>query len=213
MAFGLATIHTSLNWLRVVVALVILVAGWPEPAAAQSSADRFQLGGQIASAMSAEFDSTDVGLGGRVAWSPVALLGIEAEVTLYPAAFPDPTAFSRSRWEGLFGVTVGLQFDRVRPFARLRPGFVTFREASEPLACILIFPPPLACTLAAGATLFAFDVGGGVEVLVTRKTFVRVDAGDRLLRYSRPAIVSSTARNDGFFSHDFRFAAGGGLRF
>jgi hypothetical protein len=101
----------------------------------------------------------------------------------------------------------------VRPFARLRPGFVTFREAPQPFACILIFPPPLACVLGAGDTLFALDIGGGVEVFTTRRTFLRVDAGDRLLRYPGPVFRDGTAEEDGFFSHDFRFAVGGGLRF
>jgi len=89
-----------------------------------------------------------------------------------------------------------------------------FRELSEPFACILIFPPPLACALASGRTLFALDVGGGVEVYATPKTFVRVDAGDLLLKYPGPVFDNTlTAQQNGFFSHNFRFAAGAGWRF
>jgi hypothetical protein len=39
--------------------------------------------------------------------------------------------------------------------------------APEPFACILIFPPPLACTLGAGRTLAVLDAGGGIEVAIT----------------------------------------------
>jgi molybdate transport system substrate-binding protein len=178
------------------------------------SEDRFEIGVQIASATSSQFDRTDPGFGGRLGWRASGLFAIEAEVMLYPRDYPDDSAFSRARWEGLFGATIGPAFDRVRPFAKVRPGFVTFREAPEPFACILIFPPPLACTLGAGRTVFALDVGGGLDVFVTRKTFLRVDAGDRLVKYPGPVFDENfVARDEGFFGHDFRFAAGGGVRF
>ena len=151
---------------------------------------------------------------GRLSWHPVEVVGIESEVNLYPGDFPDQRPFSRGRVEGLFGVTVGPRFDRVRPFARLRSGFLSVREAPRPLVCIAIFPPPLSCDLASGRTLAVFDIGGGVEVFATRTVFVRVDAGDRLLKYSGPVIDNNHTRQDGsFFGHDFRFAAGVGLRF
>ena len=203
-----------MNRLAVVIAIAGSVVAWPDPAVAQSKRDRFELGVQVSSATSSEFDRTDVGLGGRISWHPVGLVGIESEINLYPGGFPDERPFSRGRVEGLFGVTVGPRFNRVRPFARLRSGFLNVREAPRPYACILIFPPPLACELASGRTLVAFDIGGGVEVLATRKTFVRADVGDRVLRYPGPVFDNNrTRREHAFFSHDFRFAAAAGLRF
>jgi len=203
-----------MNRLAVVVAITALVVVRPDSAVAQSDPDGFELGVQIASAISSQFDEADVGLGGRFSWHPAGLVGVEAEINLYPGSFPDQLPFSRGRTEGLFGVTVGATFDRVRPFAKLRPGFMSFREAPQPFPCILIFPPPLSCALASGRTLFAFDIGGGVEMFATRKTFVRVDVGDRLLKYPGPVFdTNRTARERAFFSHDFRFAAGAGLRF
>ena len=194
------------------IAIAVLMCSWPCAAAAQS--DRFELGVQVTSALSSEFDRSDAGVGGRFSWHPRGPIGADAEIDFYPRNFPDRTPFSRGRVEGLFGVTVGPHLQRVRPFARLRPGFVTFREAPWPLACILIFPPPLSCVLASGRTLFALDVGAGVELFATRRTFIRVDAGDRLVKYPGPAFDSGhTAHAKAFFSHDFRLAAGAGLRF
>jgi hypothetical protein len=186
----------------------------PRGVAAQSEQPQFQLGVQFTGAMSSEFDKTDMGLGGRVSWNPVPLFGAEAELNFYPGDFADDPAFSKGRVEGLFGVTVGPQLGRVRPFARFRPGFLTFQEAPAPFACILIFPPPLQCALAGGTTALAVDFGGGVEFFPTDRTFVRIDAGDRAVRYPGPAFDSErNVHDEDFFSHDFRFAIGGGLRF
>jgi hypothetical protein len=202
------------NQTAVILTIAALSIARPDSAFAQSIPSRLELGGQVASTMSSQFDTTDVGLGARVSFHPAGWIGTEAELNGYPGNFPGQRAFSRGRVEGLFGATVGGRVGALRPFGKLRPGFVMFRESSEPFACILIFPPPLACALASGRTLFALDVGGGVEVYATPKTFVRVDAGDLLLKYPGPVFDNTlTAQQNGFFSHNFRFAAGAGWRF
>jgi hypothetical protein len=190
---------------------VLFLACWSGVVGAQADANRFQIGGQFAGVVSGEFNSTDVGGGVRFAWHPTTMLGAEAEFDFYPRNFG---AFSKSRIEGLFGVTVGPRLGRVRPFAKVRPGVVVFREALAPFSCIAIFPPPLSCSLAAGATVFALDAGGGLEFLPPGRTFLRLDIGDRLMRYPGPTFDNSfTLRSDAFFSHDFRFSVGGGVRF
>jgi hypothetical protein len=116
--------------------------------------------------------------------------------------------------EGLFGATVGPRVGSVRLFAKGRVGFLNVRPASQPFACILIFPPPLSCELGAGRTLPVFDVGGGLELFPTRRTFARVEIGDRVLKYPGPALARRGAiLEHAFVSHDLRFAAGAGLRF
>jgi hypothetical protein len=163
---------------------------------------------------SGQFDAADAGLGGRVSWRPNSFLGLEAELNVFPRDFPSGRPFSRRRFEGLFGATAGATFDRFRPFARVRPGFVAVQESPEPFACILIFPPPLTCTLASGRTLAAVDLGGGIDIATTERTFVRVDLGDRLVRYPGPVFDSHRMiHEDPFFAHEFRFAAGAGVRF
>jgi hypothetical protein len=197
-----------------VVVVSVLVLLCARPLAAQSDDYAVDAAIHFGTAVSSEFDGTDVGVGGRLSWRPTALLGIDGEFTWYPGELADEDAFSGGRVEGLFGGTVGPRLGRVRPFAKVRPGFVTFRAASEPIACILIFPPPLNCTLAAGRTVFALDVGGGLEWFPSTQTVIRVDAGDRAVRYPSPVIDGSGAvQDDAFFSHDFRFTVGGGLRF
>jgi hypothetical protein len=183
-------------------------------ARAQSDPARIELGVQVASARSGEFEASDTGFGGRVSWRPHPFFGLEAEVNVFPRDFPSGQPFSRGRLEGLFGATAGATLNRIRPFARVRPGLVTVQQAPEPFACILIYPPPLPCTLAAGRTLLALDVGGGLDIITTPRTFVRVDLGDRLLKYPGPAFdADRSIRERLFFVHEFRVATGAGVRF
>ena len=186
----------------------------PQRAVAQSAETKFQAGIHVAAARSGQFDKTDLGIGGLLSWQPGGLFGAEAELTFYPSDFPDEPAFSGSRVEGLFGVTIGPRLGTIRPFVKIRPGFVRYAEAPEPFACIAIFPPPLSCQLAAGHTAFALDIGGGLEFQTTARTFVRVDASDRAVKYPGPAISGDgDIEDEDFYGHDFRFQIGGGVRF
>ena len=185
----------------------------PGVAAGQGEDRAGEVGGHVAVAASGELD-TSIGVGVRAAWRP-SWLGTEAELTIYPQDRPENgAAFTSGSIEGLFGVTAGPVLGRVRPFARVRPGFLRVQEAPQPIVCILIFPPPLGCTLAGGRTLFALDLGGGVELFPTGRTVIRIDVGDRLVRYPGPAFDRDREVHDSdFFAHELRFAAGAGLRF
>jgi hypothetical protein len=198
--------------MRRTILVAIAVVGLGVDAAWAQSSPPFEVGAQITSVRIGELDSTDVGVGGRASWHASRLIGVEAELNYYGSDIPDRTAVSRSRVEGLFGITAGPRIGLLRPFARIRPGFV--RLGSAPVACIAIFPSPLSCALAAGETLFALDVGGGVELLTPGRTFLRFDLGDRMVRYLGPAIDrSGDVHNDNFIGHDVRVAIGAGWRF
>ena len=182
-----------------IAAFVLLVA-----CSARAQDRKLEVGGQVAIAAPGEFEGSDVGVGARLAWKPSGLLGVEGEFNVYPAEFPgDGAPFSGSRFEALFGVTLGPRLGIVRPFGRIRPGVLRYGEAPEPIACILIFPPPLSCQLAAGQTLFVVDVGGGLEIDVSRRAYVRIDVGDRIVRYPEPSPIG----------HDTRVGLGLGVRF
>jgi Outer membrane protein beta-barrel domain len=197
---------TRLAWLVLATSLVSA-----SPAGAQS----FDLGLHIVGARWSEFDGTDLGIGGRLSWNAAPVIGVEAEVNWYPREFPgDGIAFSGDRVEAIMALTAGPRLGRVRPFVRAGAGFLKSSGAPEPFACIAIFPPPLSCLLAAGDTMPAFDIGGGLEVSTSQTTFLRFDARDRILKYPGPTFgPAGEVRNDGFFGHAFRFSLGGGLRF
>lgn len=180
-----------------------------------ASAQSLEVGINLATAQWSEFDSNDIGVGGRVTWKPASLIGVDADLTWYPAEFPaDTVAFSGSRLEGLFGVTVGPRLNRIRPFAKVAGGFVRSSEAPEPFACIAIFPPPLACLMAAGQTMPAFEIGGGVQFDLATRTFARVDVSGRWLRHPGPSFRSfPTIQDDDFWGNGVRLAFGAGVRF
>jgi hypothetical protein len=91
---------------------------------------------------------------------------------------------------------------------------VTFRSAPSPLACPAIFPPILSCTLAKGEAVIATVLGGGVEAFPLPHTVLRIELGDRLTNYPGPAIdTSGEAHSMAFWSNEFRFVAGAGVRF
>jgi hypothetical protein len=191
---------------------VLVILAVAVPARAQS----FEAGIHVASASWSEFDGTDLGVGGRLSWLPVSMLGVDADLTVYPSDFPPDTSvpFSGRRFEGLFGVTIGPRLGAVRPFAKAGAGFLQIGDTPVAFACIAIFPPPLACTLAGGDTLAAYEIGGGVAVNAGSRTFVRVDVADRMLSYPGPTLRADLSRaDDGFVGHALRFTIGGGIRF
>lgn len=182
-------------------------------AAAQSQP--LDLGAHVVGAHWSAFEGSDVGVGGRLSWKPIPVIGVEGELNWYPSDFPgEMSAFTGSRVEGLAAVTAGPRLDRIRPFVRLGAGFLRSSPAPAPFACIAIFPPPLHCLLAAGDTLPSVEIGGGVEVSTSARTFIRFDAADRILRYPGPTFgPADEISGDGFFGHAFKFALGGGWRF
>lgn len=178
-------------------------------------AQAVQVDAHVTSSKWSEFDSADNGFGGRVTFKPISMIGIDADATWYPGEYePDGVAFSRNRFEGLLGVTVGPQIDRIRPFAKLSAGFLKVGATPGAFACIAIFPPPLNCSLAGGDTLPAYEIGGGVEFDATQRFFIRGDIADRILKYPGPTFDRNfEVQNEGFFGHAVRFTLGAGIKF
>jgi hypothetical protein len=196
--------------LTVAIAMVTLAA-----AAARAQELRpFEVGAQIVATTFSELETHDVGVSGRVAWNVLPILGVEGEIGVFPGDIPESRPISANRIEGAFGVTVGPRLGAFRPFVRLRPGFLRVGAAPAPVACILIFPPPLSCTLAAGRTLSTLEIGGGVEANLSESTFARIDVGDRRTMFPGQAIdADGRIHTESFSSRDLRVGVGIGWRF
>lgn len=143
------------------------------------------------------------------------MIGVDAELTWYPSDFePDGTPFSRRRFEGLFGATIGPRINGIRPFVKGSAGFLNVSPTGGAFACIAIFPPPLACVLAGGKTLPAYEIGAGVEADAGSRLFLRADVTDRMLKYPGPTLTPDFERRDeGFQGHALRVTVGAGVKF
>jgi hypothetical protein len=134
---------------------------------------------------------TEPGFGGRLGYNISRRITLEAEGNL----FPRDRGFEGGRKsQGLFGVKAGQHFEKVGLFAKARPGFMRFsngdlRSRSDTI-CPAIFPPPVGCFEATARTFFAVDVGGVVEVYPSKRTIVRFDAGDTIVKLGERNVVA-----------------------
>ena len=194
---------------RFVVAFLLVLVPVLPVSASDSRADASLLFGYTDYHALEENDfAVGVGFGYRLThW-----LATDASFSWAPKDLGDP-AFSGSRTEGALGVRLGPHLDRSGVYVAARPGFVSFAKPDEPTVCILIFPPPLKCTLSNGETVFSLDLNGGVQFQSDRAV-LRLEAGDRVVKYPAPVIAGDGGvHDDSFWSHNFAASVSVGVRF
>ncbi|HZG51223.1 MAG TPA: outer membrane beta-barrel protein [Pyrinomonadaceae bacterium] len=175
-----------------------------------------------------EGQKAEPGFGARLGYNFTESFALEAEGNF----FPREREFGGGRKsQALIGVKAGKRFEQVGVFVKARPGLVHFSEGDlqerSDVACITIFPPPRGCFEARGRTHFAFDVGGVFEYYPSRRTLIRFDAGDTIIRLGRhrvPIVINTdpvsgapvrvgvvTAPSE--TTHNFQGSLGFGFRF
>ena len=175
-----------------------------------------------------EGQKAEPGFGARIGYNFTENFALEAEGNF----FPREREFGGGRKsQAHFGVKAGKRFEQVGVFVKARPGFVHFGEGDlqerRDVACITIFPPPRGCFEGKGRTDFAFDVGGVFEYYPSRRTIIRFDAGDTIIRMGEhkvPIVINSdpvsgapvrvvvgTAPSE--TPHNFQASIGFGIRF
>lgn len=192
----------------IVLAVFLAVGG--QISLAQSETPKLELGINLTTMRLSELKETDVGVGGRVTFNLNSRVAVEGELNFFPRELDTHRG---NRLQGLFGVKAGQRWEKFGLFAKARPGFMRFGEVSPPIACVAVFPPPLGCLLAAGKTEFALDLGGVAELYPSRKTVVRFDLGDTLIRYRGPFGRPGGGTANNLTSHNVQFNVGFGVRF
>jgi hypothetical protein len=182
-------------------------------AEAQLPSGRCEVGARLTTLAQNDFhdlnNKTDYGVGGQLSYDLTDFVAVEGDVSLFPQNLG---GFSRRRTEGLLGVKVGTRGAGASFFGILKSGFVKFGPSPEPLGCILIYPPPLECTLASGQREFAVAMGGGVAVPFANRLRGRLEIADTLIRFKDPAIRNGRPVSE-FTSHHLQVNVGLGLRF
>lgn len=170
-------------------------------------------------------DSIRFGFGGRFVYNLTNNVALEAEGNLFPGndnSDNDLSVPAGEIFQAQFGVKAGKRYSRFGIFGKLRPGFVSFFNASKMTGTTTIvflgqeFTRGVFTT--GTETDFSMDVGGVVEFYPSSRIVTRFDFGDTIIRYGeyrRESFVVSVP----FLSrppetkHNFQFSAGVGFRF
>ena len=162
---------------------------------------------------------TTTGFGGRFGYNVNRYVALEVEFNHLPER--NFNEEFRSRREQVFaGVRVGKRWEKVGLFVKARPGLLYSSNQPPRGPCTFSFPASPCDD--EGRSYFAADVGGVAEYYPTRRTILRVDAGDTIVRYTEAGPVifppvgtfpgSSLFRPAGT-THSFQLSVGFGFRF
>lgn len=161
---------------------------------------------------------TEVGVGGRFTVNLNDNVALEAETTLFPnSGFSGESRAAGRAVQGLFGVKAGRRWEKFGLFAKARPGFVSFSRGGLVVNQVP-GSPPFTSINRERTTHFATDVGGVLELYVTRRWITRFDVGDTVIRYGEQN-VSVPDLPPAFFllpkevRHNLQVNAGIGYRF
>jgi hypothetical protein len=223
----------------VLISAVIVLAAF-QIAPAQSDEKKFEVSGQFtffrvltrqlsfanARLVENEKMTTVEGFGGRFGYNVMKHVTLEAEVNFFPG---DSDLEAGRKLQGLFGIKAGKRFKKFGVFGKARPGFIRFQKgdygpATGMNVCPLQIPAPLDCASPVATTNLVFDLGGVVEIYPSKRTFIRVDAGDTIIRLDARTVAAlrTFASGPGFevlqFApretwHRFQSSIGFGFRF
>jgi hypothetical protein len=201
--------------------LWLILAGYgiaPNKGFCQSDLPNFETSGQFVLLHYPSFNRTDSGFGGRFAYNISRFLAVESEFNIFPQkrpvlnSFNDPALMNyidSRRMEGLFGIKAGLRGKHFGIFAKARPGFFYISEGELHIKPnIVFFRAP---EEADSQFNFSTDLGGVVEMYTSRRTFIRFDAGDTMIQFTRSPFGERGMRD--FTSHNLQLNIGWGFRF
>lgn len=161
---------------------------------------------------------TEPGVGGRFTYNATRNISLEAELNFFPR---DHSGAGSNQdggriTEGLFGLKAGKRFERFGIFGKFRPGFVSFSRAFIIRDSRSFIANPFDPSFFTRLTHFASDVGGVLEFYPSRRTALRFDLGDTIIRYGRQNFTDffgNPSPNPAFTRHNLQFSTGVSFRF
>ena len=200
-------------------------------ALAQSDSDpgKVEVGVHFTSITKPDFDGgkTEAGFGGRFTFNFNRSFAVEAEGNFFPHKCNVCNSENAGNLtQAFFGIKAGKRFNKWGIYGKARPGIASFsRGNSEIVPFPSPGPFPVFAISRSRATNFAFDVGGVIELYVSRRIFTRFDGGDTIIHYPERTITAFfTDPVTGVLTpfpftrpadtrHNFQFSAGIGIRF
>src|ERR1041384_2742564 len=131
---------------------------------------------------------TEPGFGGRFTYNLTKRIALDSELNFFPNKNVFQFLGEGRALQGQFGIKIGKRFKKFGVFAKARPGFfsvgdVFFYEPGASLDTGFGFSIPNARI--ARRTHLTADVGAALEFYPSRRTIVRFDAGDTMIRYGK----------------------------
>jgi hypothetical protein len=171
-----------------------------------------------------ENHDTNYGFGGRFGYRLSEYLTLEGEGNFFPR---DGVLDGGQKTQAFFGVKAGKRFENFGVFAKARPGFARYSRGDYRFGtggCIAVFPPPIGCYQPVARTNFAIDLGGVFEFYPTKRTIIRFDAGDTIVRLPARNLAAFQTSPPTIFTlvvipataetrHNFQAGVGFGFRF
>lgn len=174
----------------------------------------------------ADDHQTEYGFGGRITYNLNKNIAVEAEANYFPLDRLSRTGRERERIQGtneffrvhvepqarkfqaVAGPKIGFRKKKYGVFAKVRPGL--FYVGRFPVIQVLSFSPAAIGSGDQKSTFFSVDVGGVFEYYPSKRTVLRFDVGDTIIRYNAK---DPTQFNPGFTRHTLQISAGFGFRF
>src|SRR5438874_10029752 len=197
-------------------------------ASAQTPGERIELGAQFSSftlfpPANQGFQPpnvTEPGFGGRFTYNLTKRLAIDSELNFFPNKNVFQFLGEGRALQGQFGVKWGKRFKKFGVFAKARPGFLSvgdvfFYQPGASLDTGFGFSIPNARI--ARRTHLTVDLGGVFEFYPSRRTIVRFDAGDTMVRYGKSFVPihfdsAHLSTAPGTLKHNLQFSAGVAFR-
>jgi len=127
-----------------------------------------------------------IGFGSRVTYNFSPIISLEAEGLFFPGNPPTEPQRGGRAFSVLVGPKTEWRFHRVGIFATARPGILNFSNAQHIVTGIAPDGIPFVNVLPGGHhTDLALNLGGGVALNTSRRTFLRFDVGEVLVRYKQ----------------------------
>jgi hypothetical protein len=193
--------------MKTFIPLLLTVVTFAPVALAQSTKDKIEVGVQTTSltlfSPDFSFDETQPGFGGRFTYNFNRSIAAEAEINFFPQKVLLLNS-DGSAVQGQFGVKIGKRFEKFGIFGKVRPGFLSVNKVIP----FIPFPGSQTGPLLAveRRNFFTVDAGGVLELYPSRRTVVRLEAGDTIIRHPAQFFRSSK------FNNNFQFTAGVGFR-
>lgn len=196
-------------------------------APAQSTGKKLEIGAQFTSLTLYPPDSdgfhrangTEPGFGGRITYNINDKIAVESELNFFPTNNVFEFLGDGHAIQGQFGVKAGKRFKRFGVFAKARPGFLSIGDVFSvvPGSTTFSFGFPLPNSRIARKNYFTTDVGGVFELYPSRRTIVRFDAGDTIVRFDpgfehSPSNFNNLIPVPAKISHSLQFTVGVGFR-